>query len=109
MHQKLYTCPITQYSIEYILDNDFKNAYQGTVICDYANYKLFFQLLRRSIEDLKTLKVEFICQTVTKSDWINEIQPATTTFEITSINDSLYDIKCNIDDFLTNFGRIMGL
>lgn len=108
--QYVSKCELTGYYIEFIINNDM--VYINTIWWDFNNHKAFLQLLRKSIEHLNNIKpkIEKIQQTISKEDWDNVIKE-NSTFNIISENKILQilDIGCYIDDFLENFGRILGI
>lgn len=107
-NQLVFKCNITNYYIEYILNDDI--AYMYTINCDFVNIKPFLQLIRTSIESLKSKNISKISQTVSLVEWYNFINN-NTTFELVNEDEYLEicDIECNIDDFLENLGIILDI
>lgn len=104
--QKIYTCPITGYKIEYIINDVDHSAVCGVTICDYENMKAFLALLRSSIDQLK-MNENVICiiQTVTHDEWMTYLN-GKTSWQVIESNDKYHThtIQCAIDDFLENYG-----
>ena len=108
-NQLVFDCNITKYYIEFILNND--KAYMNTINWDYLNIKPFLQLIRTAIEKLKKNNhIKKIVQTISLVDWDNFVNK-NTTFEIINKDNKLQicDIQCDIEDFLENFGIILGI
>jgi len=106
----VFTCNITKYKIEYIIDDNNKNAILNTIICDYQNLKAFLALLRTSIDKLIEKKIMSIGQTVSFNEW-NDYLKNKTTWEIINTDNiaEIYDIECKIEDFLQNYGIGIGI
>lgn len=108
----LFTCNITKYKIEYILDdtNNTNVAILNTIICDYKNLKAFFALLRTSVDKLSEKKITIIRQAVGFFEWNNYLKNKT-TYKIINIDQKaqIYDIECSLDEFLQNYGIGIGI
>ena len=100
----IYSCPITKYSIEYII-YEHKYAMMGLVVTDYEHFKAFFSLLRNSVDKLKEQGIIGIRQIVSFEDWENYLKE-TTTWKIINQNNEkkYYELECGIDEFLYNYG-----
>lgn len=109
--QKVFTCQLTGYYIEYIIDSSKQIALLNTIICDYVHINQFCALLKVSIEKLKEdYNIKEIIQTISSEEWELYLENKTTWKIIEkSYDKSIYDIVCNIDDFLSNFGIGIGL
>lgn len=108
---RVFTCPLTRYRLEFIIDKETKSALLNTILCDYAFLKHFIALLRTSIDKLKyDENIVEIKQAVAYKEWDQYLKDQT-TFKITNndIQSQIYDISCSIDDFLQNFAIGMGL
>jgi hypothetical protein len=105
----IHSCPITKYSIEYII-HEQKYAMMGLVVTDYEHIKGFFSLIRNSIDKLKEQGIIKIRQIVSFEDWENYLKN-TTTWKIINQNQDqkYYELECEIDEFLYNYGVGMGL
>lgn len=110
MYPSIYTCPVTKYKIEYIIDPVTCTAFLNTILCDYKNIKAFMSLLRISIDGLIANKINKIRQTVASSEW-NMYLKGKTTWKIinTDKNNEIYDIECATDEFLSNYGVGIGI
>lgn len=106
----VFSCTITKYKIEYIIDDNDKTAILNTIICDYQNLKAFFALLRTSIDKLMEKKIMMIRQVVSFDEW-NDYLENKTTWKIISVDNvsEIYDIECKIEDFLQNYGIGIGI
>src|SRR5438132_11757665 len=108
--QYIYKCNVTGYYIEFIVDNDEKNALLNTIITDYCHLKPLMALIRTSVDKLKNMNIKKIKQTVNYNDWNNFLKNKTTWNIIK--DDKLYEIKeieCDVEDFLTNYGIGIGI
>lgn len=110
MTQQIFKCPITKYAIEFVVNQEKKNAYLNLIVSDYKHLKPLFSLLRTSIDTLAKKDITIISQTVSKGEWDLYLKNKT-TWKITSHDkkSNIYDIECNINDFLENFGIGIGL
>ena len=108
MSDKIYVCKITNYRIEYKLEND--NAYmEYTYFGDMKHPKAFIQLLRSSIDDLKEHNIKYVYQSVTNNDWNLFLKDKTKWTVINEDNvTGINLIKCEIDLFLENMGVGLG-
>jgi len=109
--QHIFKCESSGYFIEFIIDNDNNDvAYMGAINCDFINIKAFVNLLRNSCDDLIKKNIKKIQQTVTYDDW-DSILKSCTTWKIISKNDQykFYDVECDIDDFLYNYGKALDI
>ncbi len=109
-YSRVYNCPVTKYSIEYIIDTDLNNATLNTILCDYMHIKAFMSLMRISIDKLIKKNIKTISQSVSIEEWEMYLKNKT-TWEIKKYdkNNGIYDIDCNIDDFLSNYGIGVGI
>jgi hypothetical protein len=107
----IFNCNITKYKLEYIVDDtDKKVAYLNTILWDYQNLKAFLTLLRNSIDKLSQQGVNKINQCISHDDWELFLKGKTSWRVINSDeNIRLYDIECDINEFLYNFGIGIGL
>ena len=106
----VFSCHITNYKIEYIINDSDKVAIINTIICDYKNLKAFFSLLRTSIDKLMKKEIISIRQVVSFDEW-NDYLKNNTTWQIINTDNvaEIYDIECKIEDFLQNFGVGIGI
>jgi hypothetical protein len=99
---------MTGYFIEYIIVDE--NAYMSTIHTDFKNMNSFVNILRLSYEELKKRNIKYVIQTVTLDDWENILKNVTTWTIVSHDNKyELYDVRCDIDDFLFNIGKSLGL
>jgi len=93
--------------ISYIIDNNI--CTMDNVIMDNDNIKLFFVLLRNSIDDLKSKKCTIFRQNIVMSDWIelNELQCWKLISENKFMNSCL--IECDINNALTNIAKSLNI
>jgi len=110
MYPSIYTCPVTKYKIEYIIDPKSSTAFLNTILCDYKNIKAFMSLLRISIDGMNTYEIKKIRQSVAISEW-NMYLKGKTTWKIinTDEHNEIYDIECALDEFLSNYGVGIGI
>lgn len=110
MEKKSFECSITKYRIEYILNPQKDIALFNIVESDYKNMKAYLALLRSSVDQLKGMNIKFIMQCITFDDWTNFLD-CKTSWQIHDSNDKqeIHMIKCDIDDFLENYGVGIGL
>ena len=108
--QQIFKCQITKYVIEFAIDNEKKNAYLNLMITDYQHLKPLFSLLRTSIDSLTKNGINTISQTVSKEEWELYLENKT-TWKIIRYDQyaNIYDLECDIDCFLENFGIGIGL
>lgn len=108
MKQIVYKCDITGYYLEYLYQDEI--AYMYNISSDFTHIKPLIQLIRTSIDKLKEINIKKIVQTVSMEEWYNWIN-SETSFRI--INNDLHlgicEICCDIEDFLENFGIIIGV
>ena len=110
MEQAIYSCPITKYRIEYIINNSKHTALFNTVISDYKNMKAFLALIRSSIDQLIVKNIQYIMQCITFEEWDNYLKDKTSwTIETSNNNQQIHMIICPINDFLENYGVGIGL
>ena len=107
---RLFTCEITKYKIEFIIDESSNFAILNTIICDYKNFKAFLALLRNSIDKLIKSNITKIRQSVSFQEWEYYLKNKT-TYDIvyTDTKSQIYDIECSSSDFLQNYGIGIGL
>lgn len=106
--QLVFKCKISGYFIEYIMNDEI--AYINMINCDFTQVKLFMHLIRSSIDELKNKNIKKISQTIDLNEWKENVEDKT-TFELVKIDNqnNICDIQCDIDDFLENFGIVLGL
>ena len=114
--QLIFTCPITKYYIEYVIDAETNTAFINTIISDYQHMKPLMTLLRSSIDNLEKKGVKKIRQTISQDEWDAYLKNKTSwTIINTTINKladtsyNIYDIECDLVDFLQNYGVGIGL
>lgn len=109
-YSSVYNCPITKYTIEYIVDTDSNDAMLNTIVCDYMHLKAFMSLIRTSVDKLLEKNIKTISQSVAVEEW-NLYLKNKTTWRIKKYdeNNDIYDIECYIDDFLSNYGIGIGI
>lgn len=107
---KNFECPITKYSLEYVIDIQNHSALIKNINTDFVHLKAFVSLLRNSIDTLKKNDVKKIRQFVNDNDWKYLSQKNTSWNRILIMKQQdLYLIECPIEDFLENFGIGIGL
>lgn len=108
--QLIFKCKITNYYIEFIVDEEKKEAIVNTIICDYKQIKAWMSLLRTSIEKLKSMKIQTIIQSVSYFDWNNYLKNKT-SWKISNDDkiNQVYEISCEINKFLENYGIGIGI
>lgn len=108
--QLVYKCEITGYLVEYIIQKDL--AYMNTIMYDYSsdskNIKLWFQLIKNSIESLKKNNIKYIVQTVSLDDYNNFLKK---DFQLKNKFEAegICEIQSPIENFLDNFSKGMDL
>jgi len=109
-YSRVYNCPFTKYSIEYIIDTDLNKAILNTILCDYVHIKAFLSLIRISIDKLTIINIKTIGQSVSIEEWELYLKNKT-TWKIKNFDkeNGIYDIECSIDDFLSNYGIGIGI
>ena len=109
-YSSVYNCPITKYSIEYIIDTDSNDAMLNTILCDYMNIKAFMSLMRISVDKMVEKNIKTISQSVAVEEWDLYLKNKT-TWQIKKYdeNNGIYSIKCDINDFLLNYGIAIGI
>ncbi len=107
--QYVFKCPITKYFIEYIVNTETGIANIGTIGSDFTCVKAFMALLRRSIDDLSQKNVTKVRQCVYRQEWAAFLENKTTWTIISDAHNGVYEIECNIDDFLHNYGVGIGI
>ncbi len=108
--QIIFECPITKYRIEYIVNDTKRTALFNMAISDYKNMKAFLALIRSSVDQLKNKNIEFIMQCVSIDEWEQYLKDKTSwTIENSNKIQQVYMLKCQIDDFLENYGVGIGL
>jgi len=113
MNKVIFKCDISGYMIEYmVLD---KSAHFNCLNIDISElnsteWKLFIQLVRRSINTLKDEGIENIYQSVNLDDWYGFLKNVT-NFRIHKEDPKIgiCEIYCSTNDFLENFGKGLGL
>lgn len=110
MKRKTYSCPITKYRVEYIISSTKDIALLNIIESDYKNMKALLALLRSSIDILKTKNIKYIMQCVEEKEWLEYLN-GKTSWVINNSNEleQTHMLKCDIDDFLENFGVGIGL
>ena len=110
LYPSIYTCPVTKYKIEYIINPETHSALLNTILCDYKNIKAFMSLLRISIDGMNTLGIKTILQTVAFEEWDLYLKGKTSWKIINTDNkNQIYDIESTLDDFLSNYGIGIGI
>ena len=106
----VFTCPVTKYKIEFIINPTRDTALLNLVVCDYVNMNAFVSLLRSSIIQLMNDNIQTVMQTVAITEWKMLLEGKTTWEQVsTDIENGVCDISCPINDFLHNFGIGIGL
>jgi hypothetical protein len=109
---KIYKCELTGDNniISYTIKDNI--ATMEFIKIDYNNIKIFFQLLRSSIDELSENGIKEIYQHINCEEY-EYFKNKKTSWEIlSSYNDSNIDkyiIKCPIDDILENIGIGFGI
>ncbi len=109
--QHIFKCPITNYYIEYLVDEKNNFALMANIVSDYQHMKPLLMLLRTSIDQLKEKNILKIRQIVLLEEW-NEYLEGRTTWSILEKQQfqiATVEIECEIDDFLKNYGAALGL
>jgi len=105
-----FTCPLTKYSIEYVINSTTQIALINMIICDYKNIKALFSLIRTSINKLQKENIKTIVQYVATSEWKLYLKDRTTWKIINKdVTNQVYTISCLVDDFIMNYGIGIGL
>lgn len=105
-----YSCPITKYNVEYIVNDISHAALLNGIVCDYKNIKALMLLLRSSIDKLQKQNIIMITQFVAFEEWELYLENKT-TWKIVNVDktNNVYTISCPIDDFLMNYGVGIGV
>lgn len=108
--QLIYKCNITKYCIEFIVDSDDNSALINTIICDHIQMRAFLALLKNSIDKLNEIGIKKIRQCIYFNEW-EQFLKNKTSWKIINFDKNLqiYDLECEIDDFLQNYGIGIGL
>lgn len=104
--QVVFKCKVTGYYIEYIIDTDLNHALMNVVVTDYKHVKAFLALMRNSINNLKRRGVKRIRQFVSIDEWTKFLKNKTSWKVLNEMDP--YEIECDIDDFMTNYGIGIG-
>ncbi len=107
--QYIFTCPITKYRIEFVVDVEKQCAIMNYLLTDYKHLKPLFLLIRSSIDNLEKIGIKKIVQTIKKEEWDEYLKNKTTWKIINDDSLSIYDIECDISTFMENFGVGIGL
>ena len=106
MDNKTYTCPLTDYSITIVLQNDVATIISNE--SDYLNAKAYCLLLRRMVTDLKKNQVQYIALTMDIGSWEEYIE-GRTSWEVVCKDGVGVTVVSKIDDFLENIAVALGL
>lgn len=98
---KIYTCEISKNnSISYTMNNHI--AIINFLSIDFQNIKLFFHLLRSSIEDIKqSYNIQFIHQHINPDEW-HYFTTKKNSWKLISTSSHYYVIESIIDDSIEN-------
>lgn len=106
--QFISKCQTTGYYIEFIIDVESKSALMGTIVCDYVYFKAFLNLLRLSVDNLTKQNIKKIRQKVPFDEWKSYLENKTSWLVI-DINNDIYELECDINHFLENYGIAIGM
>ena len=100
MSRKVYKCELSDNLIEMEINND-KIALFDVNVIDPPNIKLYILLLKKCIDELTSLGVKKIVQTVTEEDW-ETILSKDNNWKLVRINpfNNYYIVGCNIENAL---------
>lgn len=103
MEKFKFECKLSKNYIEFICDPVSKKIYMERCDIDYDNPRLFFILLRKSINTLTQSKNKYttFVQQVTKTDWDTDLKKNDKWSLCGRVESELYvTIECNISDAL---------
>jgi len=110
MTKYIEKCDKTNYSIEYIIDDEKKIAHMHIINSDFTKIKEFIDLLKKSCDHLKENNITTITQYTSCDDWKNFLENKTTwTLLYNSTEKNFCHIQCPIDNFLENIAIGLGL
>lgn len=95
-----FTCDLSDASISYYCDNVLHEITFGEFNINHNNYKLWFMLLKESIQQLTQEGYTFVIQFIPYSEWLI-LKSKTTWIEKNVVND-IVEIRCHINDILLN-------
>jgi len=100
-----YNCPISNNTIEYkYVSCEPTTLYLNIVKIDYKFSKLFFELLRKSIDELKEKKFNKVVQIVSLADF--ELFKTYHSVTLKKSNELFAIIECDIDNILDCFNHV---
>ena len=102
MDIKTYHCPITDYELYFIIEEQNNLVILENVLCDYQYPRALALLFRSAHDDFQKMKITSVAQIVTVEDYENFLQNKT-SWRIVWTKDDLCKIICDLDDFLENF------
>ena len=105
-----FSCPLTKYSLEYVINTTTRIALLNEINSDYKNIKGLCSLIRTSIDKLQKENIDTIIQFVAFSEWELYLKDKT-TWKIThsDISNQVHTISCPANNFLENYGIGIGL
>ena len=106
--KQVFECPITKYSLEYLIDDIKKYALLENINTDFIYMKAFVSLVKRSIDNLQEKGIKLIRQFVSFDEW-NKFLVNKTSWKIINKDNQVYLLECQIEDFLINFGIGIGV
>jgi hypothetical protein len=107
MVKQIYSCDISNYSIEYEIVGEY--AELGPVNSDFKNILAFVTLLRNSVHNLMELKVTKITLVTVREDIPHLHDTTWLPYRGTRDPVDLIYLVCDIGDFLSNMGKSLGI
>jgi len=107
-YTKIYKCELSgdNNMISYDIDND--KATMTFVAIDHKNMKLFFQLLKSSLNDISTKDIKYINQYINIEEW-SYLKGKRTSWTIINEFKEEYLIECPMEDAIENIGIAFGI
>jgi hypothetical protein len=99
VYNKIYKCHVTNYFIEFSINED--TAFIETIETNFEYPKALANLLRTSYDDLNRIGIKKIRQMVVVNDWVNYLKDQSSWRLVGSI-DNMHVIESDIDSFLQN-------
>ena len=103
-----FQCKLSKNYIEFKCYKNEHEAHMENTYIDAGLYKLYFVLLRKSIDELTNKGYNKIVQLVTTEDWNNYLKKDK-RWKIKNKNPPNYIIECNIDHALGCISKGLGL
>ena len=108
-YTKIFKCELSREKnmVSYKIGSNNKATIEFLAI-DYKNIKLFFQLLRSSLNEIQENGIKYINQYINIDEW-KYFEGKKTSWKISDNNDNEYLIECPIEDALENIGIGFGI